>query len=216
MRAVPRSLALCLVGVLLSLSACAHENDADPDPPQPSDTTTTATAPTVQVLFDRPWVVVEGVWFISTRGYPRYEAGSTTGLLNATAPGSVYVNGPALYGKYAVRVEAHSARPSVPQRCEDVVEVSLTIKRSLSMGSFETFTRRWRLTAGDYRLRYCATGLDRAAAETAVSEFDGNAYRLYSGRHLFQLWQAPRAPARVIRVRSDFAKSQVATRSRRG
>lgn len=161
----------------------------------------------VQVLLDRPWVVEEGVWFLTTRGYPRFNGDLTSRLLNTTEPGSVVVNAPALYGKYRVRVEAHPRRPGVPRWCEDVVEGSLQIKRVLSMGSFETFSRAWRLPAGHYRVRYCAVGLDKAAAETAVSEFDGNDYRLYSGRQLFQLWQAPSRPDRVLRLGSDFARA---------
>ncbi|KAA1416775.1 hypothetical protein F0U44_16395 [Nocardioides humilatus] len=216
------SLRLLVIGLLLACSACGATNDPVASDPFPSatlptdplategSTGSTSTAElTDQVLFDRPWVVEEGVWFLTARGYPRFRGGQTSRVLNTTEPGRIVINAPALYGKYAVRIETHTERPPIPEWCEDVVEVSLEVRRAIWMGSFESFSRSWRLPAGDYRVRYCATGLDLAAAETAEDEFDGNDYRLYSGRQLFQLWQAPYDEERDIRIGSDYVRSQL-------
>jgi hypothetical protein len=48
-----------------------------------------------------------------------------------------------------------------------------------------------------------------AWCEDAVEdEFDGDDYRLYSSRHLFQLWPAPSAPDEVPRTTSEFAAAE--------
>ena len=64
------------------------------------------------------------------------------------------------------------------------------------------------LEPGTYRVRYCAAGLDATVAETDEDEFDGDDYRLYSSRHLFQLWPAPRTPDEVLRTTSEFAAAE--------
>jgi hypothetical protein len=97
----------------------------------------------------------------------------------------------------------------VPGWCEDAVEVSYTHPTShLSMGSFESWTDPLPLEPGTYRIRYCASGLDATVAETAEDEFDGDDYRLYSSRHLFQLWPAASAPDQVLRTTSQFAAAE--------
>jgi hypothetical protein len=135
--------------------------------------------------------------------------GQSNGLLGAGAKHGVWVSGPALYGKYAVRIITSARRPRVPAWCEDAVEVSYTFGAgSLTMGSFDTWAEPMPLEPGTYRIRYCVAGHDAAAAETAEDEFDGDDYRLYSSRHLFQLWQAPSAPDEVIREGSAFAQRE--------
>ncbi|KRF14027.1 hypothetical protein ASG90_14670 [Nocardioides sp. Soil797] len=183
-----------------------------------SDDTTAAARPVSdqRVLFDAPWVVEEGVWYIGpAEDGPDFEVphdprAYVTGLLDTADPRYLVVHGPTLYGKYRVRLELHADRPSVPNWCEDIVEVPLKVEgRTLGMGSFETFAKPLTVPVGEYRVRYCVTGLDTAAQETAEDEFEGDDYKLYTGRHLFQFWQAPHQPAEVVRIGSNFAASQV-------
>ena len=112
------------------------------------------------------------------------------------------IHHPGLYGKFRTRVEIFEARPDVPGWCEDVVEVSLSTRGGLAMGSFEYFEEPWDVTAGDYRVRLCVTGSDQAETE---DEFDGDDYHTYTGRHLLQLWPAAPAPDEVVKVGSRFA-----------
>ena len=76
------------------------------------------------------------------------------------------------------------------------------------MWSFETWAEPWDIPAGSYRVRYCVTGLDTVAEETAEDEFEGDDYRLYSGRQLLQLWPATSAADEVIRVGSQWAGAE--------
>jgi hypothetical protein len=177
-------------------------------PVEPADPARTASLP-----YDDEFVVEEGVWYLGEADdYPQLDgafAGQTNGLLGAHARGGVWIDGPALYGKYAVRIEAFDQRPRVPEWCEDVVEVSYNhTGNALSMGSFETWTDPLLVEPGTYRIRYCASGLDATVEETAEDEFDGDDYRLYSSRHLFQLWPAPAAPDEVVRSTSEFARAE--------
>jgi hypothetical protein len=163
--------------------------------------------------YDDEFVVEEGVWYPGEADtFPEIEGGfkgQSNGLLGAGAPGGVWIDGPALYGKYAVRIEAFDSRPPVPAWCADVVEVSYDHPTAyLSMGSFESWADPLPLDPGTYRIRYCASGLDATVAETAEDEFDGDDYRLYSSRHLFQLWPAPSAPDEVVRTTSEFAAAE--------
>lgn len=219
---MPRAFTVLLAGLVLALSACGPEHSEAPraeEPVTPAPPPVPVPAPTTEdgVLYDDTWVVEEGVWYLGpaddmprlldTRSAPETRV---TGLLETVDPRYLLVMPPGLYGKYRVRIELHPAQPRVPAWCEDVVEVPLHLAgEPLAMGSFESFSEPMDVPAGDYRVRYCASELDAAAGE---EEFDGDDYHLYSGRHLFQLWQAPRSPAAVVSEGSDYARELRAER----
>jgi hypothetical protein len=163
------------------------------------------------VLYDDEFVVEEGVWYLGGRvpGLKAPFKDQSNGLVGAGSRGGLWVSGPALYGKYAVEIERFDQAPPVPGWCEDAVEVSYDHRSDgLVMGSFESQTDPTYLAPGTYRVRYCVSGHDAAAAETDEDEFDGDEYRLYSSRHLFQLWPAPMAADAVLREGSEFAKAE--------
>lgn len=158
------------------------------------------------VLYDDAWVVEEGVWYLGSE-FPTPDRGAPR--LLASAAGGVSLFTPALYGKFSVRVVLERSRPEVPAWCEDVEEASLRAEPAgLVMGSFETFSDRFDIAGGWYRVRYCTEKLDTVARETAEDEFEGDDYKLYSGRNLIQLWPAARDPDRVIRHSSHFARTE--------
>jgi hypothetical protein len=167
---------------------------------------------TSPVIFDDVWFVEEGVWNITQYGgfaehFERAFRGQANGLLGAGDRGALWITAPALYGKFRVRVELHHMQPPIPDWCEDVVEVSYRVGgRPLVMGGFEEWSEPMPVPAGDYRVRYCASQLDEAFAS---DEFDGDEFRIFPGRHLFQFWRAPLAPDAVVRQTSDFAASVV-------
>jgi hypothetical protein len=225
-----------VVVCLLGLAGCGDfpsaTDDSGPEPgvapsvTQAADPSPTSAAPASElsataafsshgkpVLFDDEFLVEEGVWYLADGAdYPGLRGmyrGQVNGLLGAGAKRGVWVSGPALYGKYDVRIEAYPSEPRLPAWCGDAVEVSYTFQTgSITMGSFETWTDPMPLEPGAYRIRYCVAGHDVAAAETAEDEFDGDDYRLYSSRHLFQLWQAPAAPDEVLLEGSAFAQAE--------
>lgn len=208
---IVRVLVAVLVAVLvvgLLASGCSGSDGSDPAPPESPSQHPADTIEARSVLYDDDFLVEEGVWWLGV-GYPPVPTvlpGTSNGLLGVVGPVGMWVSGPGLYGKYRVRIESAPTRPPVPRWCEDVVEVAYPHRvDGIWMGSFETQTRRLPLPPDNYRVRYCAEGLDRAATEP---EFDGNRYHVYSSRHLFQLWPAPLRPDAVVRAGSDFARSE--------
>ncbi|MEZ5095086.1 MAG: hypothetical protein R2731_02535 [Nocardioides sp.] len=202
-------LAAASAAAAILLTGCVPQSADAGRQPSTAGATLSAEPVSPEVLFDGPWLVEEGVWYLGPDGVvPRFRPGDQrTGLLDVVRR-AAWVTGPALYGEYPVRVELYTARPAVPAWCEDVVEVSLDVSvRGLTFGSFESWSEAMPVPAGSHRIRLCTRGLDAAAAETADDEFDGDGYRRYSSRHLFQLWPAPPRPPRVVRAGSAFARS---------
>ncbi len=177
-----------------------------------STTTTTSEGSTgPETLFNRSWLVVEGLWWMTTvRGhFPLLDGafkGQRNGLLGAQQPGTLWITVPALYGKFRFRVQLLEKEPCVPKRFKDVVEVSFHARGKLAMGSFDTFAKPMPVPAGDYRVRLSATDLDRVQAQTNRGEFRaGGGYKTYSGLILLQLWPAPLKDDEVIREGTRYA-----------
>lgn len=211
---------VALLLVFVTLVACGNQpsdrtepESSDPSWSEVSEPTTTSvdesTGP--RTLFNRSWLVVEGLWWMTTiRGhFPLLDdafKGQRNGLLGAQQPGTLWINVPALYGKFRFRVQLLEEEPRVPKRFKDVVEVSLHARGKLAMGSFDTFAKPMPVPADDYRVRLSATDLDRVQAQTNRGEFRaGGGYKTYSGLILLQLWPAPLRDDQVIREGTRYA-----------
>lgn len=128
-------------------------------------------------------------------------------LLESVSDEAAYLSVPGLYGRYRTRLELHRQAPPTPTWCEDIAETSLHMEgepSGLQMGSFDTFSRPFGIPAGWYRLRYCTEKQDAAATQ---DEFTGEDYTIYEGRHLLQVWRAPRDVDRTIRIGSAWARA---------
>lgn len=202
----------------------SHEGAEDSGDPLPtSGTTLPAAQPDartplppvvngVRTLFDDKWLVEEGQW---TLGEPpvTYDAPpgtpepSFTAMLEAVGPDGVYITTPGFYGYYRTVVELHDRAPAVPAWCQDAAEVSLRIggeRPAFTMASFDLVGDPVTVPAGTYRVRYCTEQQDRAATQ---DEFTGDEYTVYAGRHLLQLWRAPRRADQVLRAQSTWARN---------
>ena len=162
----------------------------------------------LRVLYDDAWLVEEGQWWLGSAEayFDRGDIPTFRRLLESVNSGAVSITVPAADGRYRTRVELRDAAPRVEDWCDDVAEASLEVPggdRVITMGSFETFEDLPVQHPGWYRVRYCTEQQDRAAAEDA---FVGEEPATYTGRHLLQVWPAPRAPDQLLREGSRWAR----------
>lgn len=190
----------------------APSNGIQSRAPKPVDPPSAIVTPTfdangVAVLYDDDkWVVEEGQWWLGNipedeSQWPRFDR-----ILASAGPNAIVVVAPGFYGRYRVRVELRRTAPAVPVWCEDVAEASMRIQgpgSAFEMTSFETFSNRWMVKPGWYRVRYCTEKQDRASHQ---DEFTGNDYTVYDGRHLIQFWKAPQTPDEMLKTGSAFAR----------
>lgn len=181
----------------------AGDPGAEPLPASPAATSG------VRVLYDGAWLVEEGQWWLGSAEayFDRGDIPTFRRILESVNPGSVSITIPAADGRYRTRVELREVSPAVADWCEDVAESSLEVPvgvHVVTMGSFETSEDLPVPRAGWYRVRYCTEEQDRAAAEDAFVR-EGHT-TTYTGRHLIQLWPAPRAGDRVLGEGSQWAR----------
>lgn len=129
-------------------------------------------------------------------------AGQSGGLCGAAVPGALWLSTGLHTGDVGFVVEVHDTPPAPDPAWEDVVEVSF---RPVS---HHTRLVQWAgeaawdldLAPTDYRVRYCARGMDEGRElDTRVSgEPQADSY-------LLQFWPAPPRPDRVIRQTSQNA-----------
>lgn len=180
------------------------------DPPEPYVPTYGALPPAVdgvRVLYDGLWQVDEGQWWIGNgEAILDVPNGPTfRRMFESVGAEGAYVTVPGDGGRYRARVELHDQVPSIPHWCADGAEVSVNMPADPSpfqMGSFETYSPVIGLAAGAYRLRYCTEKQDLAADQDPYASYPTT----YQGRHLFQLWKAPRALDRTLRISSAWAR----------
>ncbi|MFR9722336.1 hypothetical protein ACL02R_03040 [Streptomyces sp. MS19] len=130
-------------------------------------------------------------------------AGQDAGLCGAAVPGAVLLYTGLYSGDVPLVVEVHDGAPALDEDWEDVVEASFR------PASDRTRLVRWDggaswdlgLIRTDYRVRWCARGMDDAVELPA-----GTTGKLPVDGYLLQFWPAPPAPARVVRQTSDTAE----------
>jgi len=128
--------------------------------------------------------------------------GQANGLCGAAVPGQLFLITGLHTGRARVTVEVLDAPAPIGDEWEDVVEASfrpVTAKVALVQWAGEA---SWPLPLApiDYRVRYSATGMDRARGRDTLL-----AGEPLVDRYLLQLWPAPLAPDAVIRETSRCA-----------
>ncbi|PXX55650.1 hypothetical protein DFR70_121119 [Nocardia tenerifensis] len=130
-------------------------------------------------------------------------AGQSVGLCGAAAPGALFLITGLHTGNVGFTVEVRGQAPALDPAWEDVVEVSfypLSEHSALVQWAGED---SWELDLReglDYRVRYCAQGMDRAR-EADVRLDD----EPLLDRYLLQFWPAPPEPDRIVRQTSQAA-----------
>ncbi|MFI2635332.1 hypothetical protein ACH5A2_33905 [Streptomyces collinus] len=129
-------------------------------------------------------------------------AGQSAGLCGAATAGALWLNTGLHTGEVGFTVEVHDHAPPLESSWEDVVEVSFRPASADSALVEWAGEDSWDLGLDetDYRVRYCATGMDRArAADTRMAE------EPQLDRYLLQFWPAAPEPDRVLKETSRTA-----------
>lgn len=128
-------------------------------------------------------------------------AGQANGICGGATPGVLALITGLHTGDVALRVEAAEGEPELDPSWEDVVEVSFAPRgpvRLVQWAAGASFALD--LPATDYRVRYCARGMDDG--RDADTLLDGEPT---VDSYLLQFWPAPAAPDAVVRQTSDAA-----------
>ncbi|MFH8499115.1 hypothetical protein [Streptomyces coeruleorubidus] len=129
-------------------------------------------------------------------------AGQRAGLCGAATPGALWLNTGLHTGDVGFTVEVHEEAPPLDPSWEDVVEVSFRPVSADSALVEWGGGASWQLglEETDYRVRYCATGMDRASERDI--RLDGEPPL---DCYLLQFWPAPPEPDRVLKQTSQAA-----------
>jgi hypothetical protein len=131
-------------------------------------------------------------------------SGQVNGLCGAAVPGELFFVTGLHTGTTALSVEAHDARPQLGDQWEEVVEVSFVAREVPLILTAWGGMGTWQLdvASGEYRVRYCASGMDVGREADTRLDDDG-----VLDRYLLQLWPEPRGPDGVIRATGETAAS---------
>ncbi|KUN59268.1 hypothetical protein AQJ54_40130 [Streptomyces griseorubiginosus] len=127
--------------------------------------------------------------------------GQCNGLCGAAWQGTLWLVTGLFYGRVGFRVEVHDERPDVDEGWEEIVEAPYRPVGSASLVEWGG-GNSWDLGLADtdYRVRYSASGMDRAA--DAHSRGDDEPM---IDRYLLQFWPCPPEPDRVVKQTSPAA-----------
>jgi hypothetical protein len=139
-------------------------------------------------------------------------AAQSAGLCGAAIPGALWLSTGLHTGNVGFTVEVHDQAPPLDEVWEDVVEVSFRpVSGSTALVQWAG-EASWELhlEETDYRVRYCAKGMDEASRQDTRSDDEPQL-----DCYLLQFWPAPPAPDRVLRQTSataayshDYARQQ--------
>ncbi|MEV0298962.1 hypothetical protein [Nocardia sp. NPDC050710] len=130
-------------------------------------------------------------------------AGQRAGLCGAAVPGALFLRTGLHTGNVGFTVEVRGQAPPLDPEWEDVVEVSFYPLSDQSFLVQWAGEDSWELDLKeglDYRVRYCAQGMDQAR-EKDVRLHD----EPVQDRYLLQFWPAPPEPDRIVRQTSQVA-----------
>lgn len=129
-------------------------------------------------------------------------AGQTSGLCGAAVPGALHLTTGLHTGNVGFTVEVHDQAPPLDPAWEDVVEVSFRPLSAESVLVEWAGEDAWELDLEevDYRVRYCANGMDAAREQDTRMDDEPQL-----DSYLLQFWPAPPRPDEVIRQTSQLA-----------
>jgi hypothetical protein len=127
--------------------------------------------------------------------------GQCNGLCGAAWPGTLWLATGLHYGRVGFRVEVHDERPDVEEGWEEIVEAPYRPAGAASLAEWGG-GHSWDLglADADYRVRYSASGMQRAA-ETHSRSVDEPMIDHY----LLQFWPCPPEPDQVVKQTSEIA-----------
>ncbi|MBB1245202.1 hypothetical protein GL263_16715 [Streptomyces durbertensis] len=151
------------------------------------------------------WVHYGQFYVASGTEYPDLGgiAEQRNGLCIATTPGALFLVTGLHTGTVGLTVEFHDTPPPLDDRWEEIVEAPFrpTSPKLAVLPWAEQAVCETELGVGDYRVRYCALGMDEARERESEILKGG----LIVDRYLLQFWAAPPAPDEVVRQTSRSA-----------
>lgn len=165
----------------------------------------------IRTLFDEPMPLAYGQFYVTSEDddsidLPESFAGQSNGLCGAAVQGGLFLITGTHTGRARLTVELHDTEPpAAAERWEEVVEVPFVAASS------EIWLQAWGedwweldlQTAGGFRVRYCARGMDRNREQTGA-DFE----ELAEDEYLLQFWpigDRPPQPDAVLRQTSRKA-----------
>jgi hypothetical protein len=129
-------------------------------------------------------------------------AGQSEGLCGAAVPGALWMVTGLHTGKVGFTVEVHDGAPALDPVWEDVVEVPFrpVSERTVLMQWAGEAVWDLGLALTDYRVRYCARGMDAGRKRDTRGQGEPEA-----DSYLLQFWPSPPSPDRVVRQTSENA-----------
>jgi hypothetical protein len=128
--------------------------------------------------------------------------GQVNGLCGGASPGALYLITGLHTGHVGFAVEVHDAPPPVDEGWEEIVEVSFTPETD-DVALVQWAGEAWwdlDLEQVDYRVRYCASGMQAAGeADTRLDDAP------QIDRYLLQFWPAPPEADRVLKQTTERA-----------
>lgn len=135
-------------------------------------------------------------------GFSDTRGGQVNGLCGAAVPGMLFLTTGLHTGKVGLTVEVLDAEPPVGDEWEEVVDASFWPRGDQVHLVQWAGEASWPLALApiDYRVRFCAVGMDQAReADTRLGD------EPVLDRYLMQFWPAPPARDVVVRQTSDSA-----------
>jgi hypothetical protein len=130
--------------------------------------------------------------------------GQANGICGAAVPYGLFLITGSHTGAIGFRVELHEVPPWLDETWEDVVEVSFRpATTEVALLDWDGQSYPLDLEPTDYRVRYCASGMDEAREHDTRREDEP-----MLDRYLLQFWPAPPAPDRVLKQASETARSE--------
>ncbi|HJQ47318.1 MAG TPA: hypothetical protein VJ870_13535 [Amycolatopsis sp.] len=162
----------------------------------------------MSLLFEGELRVHYGQFYVESRIKDRFDGlteargGQTNGLCGAAVPGLLFLTTGLHTGNVEVTVELLDAPPPVREDWEEDVEASFRPQSDSVHLMQWAGEASWPLALDqvDYRVRYCASGMDQARAKDTRL-----AGQPLLDRYLLQLWPAPVAADAVVRQTSASA-----------
>ncbi|MGW4848784.1 hypothetical protein [Nocardia brasiliensis] len=130
-------------------------------------------------------------------------AGQNSGLCGAAVPGALFLSTGLHTGSVGFTVEVRGQAPALDPAWEEVVEVSFYPLSEQSFLMQWAGEDAWELALKeglDYRVRYCAQGMDPARERDVRLDDEP-----LLDRYLLQFWPAPPEPDHIVRQTSQSA-----------
>ncbi|MEV6602007.1 hypothetical protein AB0M36_34915 [Actinoplanes sp. NPDC051346] len=159
----------------------------------------------VDVLLDRVVEVDYGQFYIESGEADEVGAelafrGQRNGLCGAAVPGALFLVTGLRNGPVACTVRRHSTEPPLEQRWEDVVEVSFRAESGgVSLREWDGVRYRLDLPPGDYRVRYCARGMQQGWDVESLDDDQP------VDHYLLEFWAGEPTEDRIVRQTSEVA-----------